>query len=215
MVSGARNKTLTSFAGSMRRRGMGKKAIVAALLVENNEKCDGPLPKTEVRRIAESVARYEPHPLASVSQPFRPTEGWNGVYFAHLFGGKVRYCDSRGWFLYDGKRWRPLSEGNAEAFAKEVPHRLLAAAATETNDELRRSLLNHARKSDVSRALTGLLTMARFEPEIYTDPEAFDANPWLLNCDTGTVDMKTGGQRPTVCRSSTAGRGSTGFSTTP
>jgi len=57
---GRRNTHLTSLAGTMRRRGMLREAIAAALLEENRRRCDPPLPEAEVRRIAESVARYEP-----------------------------------------------------------------------------------------------------------------------------------------------------------
>ncbi|MCH7912317.1 MAG: bifunctional DNA primase/polymerase [Deltaproteobacteria bacterium] len=55
-----RNTTLTSLAGSMRFRGTGEEAILAALLVENSQKCDPPLEKGEVEGIARSVAQYEP-----------------------------------------------------------------------------------------------------------------------------------------------------------
>ncbi|MBI3001978.1 MAG: bifunctional DNA primase/polymerase [Deltaproteobacteria bacterium] len=58
--AGERNSTLASLAGTMRRRGMGEDAILAALLKENESKCDPPLPEREVERIAKSVARYEP-----------------------------------------------------------------------------------------------------------------------------------------------------------
>ncbi len=58
--NGQRDATLTSLAGTMRRRGMDEKAILAALLEENASKCDPPLPDHEVRKIAHSVARYEP-----------------------------------------------------------------------------------------------------------------------------------------------------------
>lgn len=58
--SGARNQTLTSLAGSLRRRGASVDAIHAALKTENTNRCDPPLPDDEVRRIAESVGRYEP-----------------------------------------------------------------------------------------------------------------------------------------------------------
>lgn len=57
---GRRNNTLTSLAGTMRRRGMGSDEIEAALLVTNNKRCDPPLAEDEVRRIAKSVCRYQP-----------------------------------------------------------------------------------------------------------------------------------------------------------
>ncbi len=57
---GKRNDTLTSLAGTMRRRGMGEEPIRAALLVENQGRCDPPLPEVEVEGIARSVVRYAP-----------------------------------------------------------------------------------------------------------------------------------------------------------
>lgn len=60
IAEGQRNAHLASLAGSMRRRGMAPAAIDVALLQENRERCYPPLPDAEVRRIAQSVARYEP-----------------------------------------------------------------------------------------------------------------------------------------------------------
>jgi hypothetical protein len=57
---GKRNDSLTSLAGSMRRRGMGREEISAALLETNQRRCEKQLPDDEVRKIAASVCRYEP-----------------------------------------------------------------------------------------------------------------------------------------------------------
>jgi hypothetical protein len=57
---GSRNTTLTSVAGSMRRRGLGEEAIFAALRIFNQERCTPPLDEAEIRKIAQSIARYEP-----------------------------------------------------------------------------------------------------------------------------------------------------------
>jgi hypothetical protein len=50
ICEGQRNATLTSLAGSMRRRGMAPEAIVSALLIQNRAKCDPPLPKEEIMK---------------------------------------------------------------------------------------------------------------------------------------------------------------------
>lgn len=63
--SGARNETLASLAGSMRRRGMSAAAIEAALFVENL-RCEPPLSDGEVRQIAESIARYTPQEVDAI-----------------------------------------------------------------------------------------------------------------------------------------------------
>ncbi len=55
---GQRNATLTSLAGTMRRRGASEPAILAALMAENARRCDSPLPEREVAQIVRSVGRY-------------------------------------------------------------------------------------------------------------------------------------------------------------
>lgn len=60
----SRNKTLTSVAGTMRRRGLKEGAIEAALL-EVNKDCEPPLEISEVKGIAKSVAQYAPAALQS------------------------------------------------------------------------------------------------------------------------------------------------------
>ncbi len=65
-----RNSTLTSFAGTMRKRGMSPAAIEAALLQENRLRCRPPLGDAEVARIAASIGRYAPgENLPSASVP--------------------------------------------------------------------------------------------------------------------------------------------------
>lgn len=58
---GQRNQYLTSLAGTMRRRGIHRDAILAALKVENEIKCSPPVSDMgELEHIADSVSSYEP-----------------------------------------------------------------------------------------------------------------------------------------------------------
>ena len=67
---GARNRSLTSLAGAMRRRGATLLAIEAGLLAENASQCVPPLDVAEVGQIARSVSRYAPAPpTATVTAP--------------------------------------------------------------------------------------------------------------------------------------------------
>jgi hypothetical protein len=60
LITGNRNAGLASMAGSMRRSGFSASEIYAAIMTANAERCDIPLPLSDVKRIAESIARYEP-----------------------------------------------------------------------------------------------------------------------------------------------------------
>ncbi len=63
---GQRDATLTSLAGTMRRRGMSQTAIESALMAENQSRCNPPLSDRDIQRIAASVAKYHPDPIASL-----------------------------------------------------------------------------------------------------------------------------------------------------
>jgi len=70
---GARNSTLTSLAGTLRRRGVEGAALEQALLAINREQCRPPLPEDEVRAIAKSVSRY-PLPVPAGTEEDDATE---------------------------------------------------------------------------------------------------------------------------------------------
>jgi putative DNA primase/helicase len=65
---GSRNDSLARIAGVMRRRGCSEAAILAALLTENDRRCQPPLPESEVGKIARSIASYPSAP----ARPSRP-----------------------------------------------------------------------------------------------------------------------------------------------
>lgn len=60
IAQGSRNDQLASLAGTMRRRGLTENAIRAALLEENQARCNPPLSDREVETIAHSVSQYAP-----------------------------------------------------------------------------------------------------------------------------------------------------------
>lgn len=67
ILEGKRDSTLTSYAGSMRRIGMGYEEIYGGLSAINALRCKPPKPEKDVIRIAKSVSRYEPDYQATVT----------------------------------------------------------------------------------------------------------------------------------------------------
>jgi hypothetical protein len=68
---GKRDDTLTSMAGTMRRGGFSKEAIEAALLVENSQRCEPPLPDQQVAKIARSIGNKPAGPTPPLPRPDR------------------------------------------------------------------------------------------------------------------------------------------------
>lgn len=58
VAKGGRNSFLASMAGTLRVRGLGRRAVTAALLAINRETCQPPLKESEVTRIAKSIGQY-------------------------------------------------------------------------------------------------------------------------------------------------------------
>ncbi len=64
---GSRNIVMTSIAGTLRRRGLSYEAILAALSVENENRCNPPLESHELEIISKSISRYKPEEPITVN----------------------------------------------------------------------------------------------------------------------------------------------------
>ena len=64
IIEGARNSTFARLAGAMRRVGMSRDEIFAALERVNRDRCQPPLPGREVEKLTASICRYEPDQVA-------------------------------------------------------------------------------------------------------------------------------------------------------
>lgn len=97
--NGTRNSTLTSMAGTMRRKGFDVEAIRAALNLENLKRCKPPLAETEINAIACSIAKYSP---ASALRTAPLTDLGNGERLAAFGGNELRYwAERKSWLCWD------------------------------------------------------------------------------------------------------------------
>ncbi len=80
---GQRNSVLASLAGTMRKRSMSQEAIEAALLAEN-ERCEPPLGRDEVRAIVQSISRY---PAGSIERTMAKCPRWPDPLRPEAFQG--------------------------------------------------------------------------------------------------------------------------------
>src|SRR5690606_15516937 len=69
-------------------------------------------------------------------------------------------------------------------------------AALIEDPKIRESLLKHAARSESAARIRSMLELAATEPEIACVPDVFDADPWLLNVENGTIDLRTGEIHP-------------------
>ncbi len=203
---GQRNATLASLAGAMRRRGMTRTAILAALLTTNAEQCVPPLAETEVEKIATSVANYKPMPksppaptlqAAAQSQGWNLTDTGNAERLVARYGENLHYCYAWGrWLVWDGKRWKCDEGGEVDRLAKATVRSIYAEAAKEPDDTRRKALADHAKRSEHSSRRRATVELAQSEPRVPIVPDRLDVDPWLFNVHNGTIELRTGILRP-------------------
>lgn len=134
-------------------------------------------------------------------------------------GLDLRYCHPwKEWLTWDGRRWRRDDSGEAMRRAKLTLRQVRKAAlealkqseesleqmpddsgrkdALQKSFERAKRLSGHALRSESSRALHAMLTLAESEPGVAIKPEEMDVGPMLLNVLNGTIDLQTGDLRP-------------------
>lgn len=121
----------------------------------------------------------------------------NAQRFVEAWGHELRYVPPHKLFyVFDGQRWAEDTLGLAMERAKRTIQGLWREAEYEENEEDRKRLLTHALRSESVGRLQAMLTLAQSAPGIPILPDALDADPWLLNVQNGTLDLRTGTLRP-------------------
>jgi len=193
---GQRNQTLASLGGTMRRGGLSESAILAALKDTNKERCRPPLPDAEVAAVAHSISRYEPKDTAAPVGQLHQTDLGNARRLVALHGENLRYCYAwNKWLIWDGVRWHLDETGEIERLAKSTVQAIYAEAAKAADDE-RKHLARWGIRSESRVRIQAMVGLARSEPGIPIRVDDFDSDPWLFNCENGTLDLRTGTLRP-------------------
>ncbi len=154
------------------------------------------------------------------------TDLGNARRLVRSHGRDLRHVTGWGWLRWTGQRWQrsekyvmrcakaaALSyyDDAAELLRPAKQQAVLAKAAAARGDKLaekeaqdsmnrlkeRAGILSDWAKASQSRSrLEALVRLAESEPAVTAEPADFDAEPWLLNCTNGTVDLRTGTLQP-------------------
>lgn len=149
------------------------------------------------------MARDPTQGHAAVARASAPATGvalsdlGNAERVARLHGKDLRWVEAWGsWLVWDGVRWVRDMTGEAVRRTCDTIRQIGAEAATIDHHDQRKALLAHAIKSESAGKITAALQLLRAQPGIAVTVEQLDADPWLLGCPNGTVDLRTGDLRP-------------------
>ncbi|WP_235604788.1 DNA primase family protein [Enteractinococcus helveticum] len=104
---------------------------------------------------------------------------------AELYRGELKFVLGLGWLVWDGQRWA-LDEKDAAINAVIATLRL-SLAESFGDDKLRRDVA----KCESAHGIEGVLKIASALPALRAGVHELDADPYLLNCANGTLDLRT------------------------
>jgi len=125
------------------------------------------------------------------------TDVGNGQRFAQQHGEWVKYCWVwRSWLVWTGTHWRRDPGDGVLELAKATAKAIYLEAGGAANPDDRERLARWAAQSENEKRLRSMLALAQSEPGIPVLPDQLDADPWALNVENGTLDLRTGDLRP-------------------
>ena len=126
-------------------------------------------------------------------QNFHLTDAGNGELIAALYAERLRYDHDRGaWLLWDGTRWRPDKKGEVRSLAVEAARRRGETALEILDIDLAKRTERWALGSESGARLREALNHARNLRPIGIEHAELDADPWVLGCPNGVLDLRTG-----------------------
>jgi putative DNA primase/helicase len=135
---------------------------------------------------ASKLVRPDPKPLTDVGNAERLTDN---------HGDDLRYCEPLGgWLYWDGKCWRQDDSLQVVRWAVDTVRSIYTEASMEEDPERRIKLAAWATHSESVQRIDAMVKVAR--SRVPASPNDFDADPWLLNVENGTLDLRTGELEP-------------------
>jgi len=184
---GSRNQSVFRLASKLRGDDVPRDVAEAQVLIAAHN-CNPPFSEDEALRCLDSAySLYQPNPK-------NPTDSGNAIRLVKLFGSDIRYVyEFKKWIHWDGSRWVFDEDGHMFRLAKETARSISQEAANETDESRRRTLLQHALKSENKQQLDSMIQVAKTEEGVTISQSQLDQDKYLLGVANGVVNLKTGG----------------------
>jgi putative DNA primase/helicase len=139
------------------------------------------------------------------------TDTGNAERLVYLAKGSIRYCGKWSkWLVWTGARWEEDQE-HMQSWAKKAASSFFedgaravrvareqnaSEAEVEQAHKLAEQCFKHARSSLGASRRAAAVELSKSEDGVSVQHTELDADPWLFNCQNGTLDLRTGELRP-------------------
>jgi putative DNA primase/helicase len=119
------------------------------------------------------------------------TDLGNAERFVDAHRDRVLWCPARRSFLvWDGKRYAWDERGAVVKLAHAAARGIFHEAADAEGEEEQKAITKWALASQNESRINAMLSQSK--PYLAAGMEEFDRNLWLVNCQNGTLDLRTG-----------------------
>ena len=186
---GERHNELMRRGVCLYKQGYSLEAVTQSLLHTAQNQCVPPMEGREI----ETIAKWIDANVQKGESPYPQTDQGNGYRFRDSYAGQIIYSQpSKHFMIRDGARFKIDETGKHIQLAKKVALAMQseahAARAAGTNDT--KAIENHVKKTQSRAGLQNMLWAGGNELAVH--PRDLDKDPWLLNVQNGTLDLKTG-----------------------
>jgi len=120
----------------------------------------------------------------------------NADRLADLYGPELVYCTERkSYYVWNGQQWQFDEFVEVEKRAEKTILEAFGEAKHITDAEKRKTFLRFVNGSLSRAALANMMHLAKKKVR-QVSANDFDRDPWTLNTENGTVDLRTGALRP-------------------
>jgi putative DNA primase/helicase len=121
----------------------------------------------------------------------------NATRLARVMGGRARWVPALDrWYIWDTVRWSPDMDGQVARWAwkaiASIDEEIAALGGTATDEDIAQ-FKKHQKSSSKLASLHSMIGLVKNRPGITIAAEDLDANPRLLNCPNGTVELADDG----------------------
>ncbi len=158
-------------------------------------------PATGGRRLGELIPRlpekisdflsWERADMREQRRDYMRTDLGNAERFVDSHRDRVLWCPARKAFLvWDGKRYEWDERGEVVKLAHSTARGVFHEAAAAENEDEQKAITKWALASQNESRINAMLSQSK--PYLAVGMEELDGNPWLVNCQNGTLDLRTG-----------------------
>ncbi len=120
------------------------------------------------------------------------TDAGNASLIALLYGDRLRFDHrQKRWLIWTGHIWKPDEDGMPQRLALKTA-KWRANNASVLDNEKAKNAFKWAIDSKQNHRISAALSVARITHPIADAGNNWDSNPWLLGCQNGVIDLRTG-----------------------